>query len=111
MLAQTQEVSLAQRVGELLATREGHYPSLTDVATVFHLSERTLIRRLKAEGSSYQTLLDETRKQRALWYLRQTHHTVEEIASRLGYTDTTNFSRTFRRWFGKAPGDMRRAVP
>lgn len=110
LLAQAQTVSLAQRVGELLASREGAYPTLTDVAAVFHVSERTLIRRLKVEGSSYQTLLDETRQQRAWWYLSQTHHTVEEIASRLGYTDTTNFSRTFRRWFGKAPGDVRRAA-
>ncbi len=109
LLAQAQEVTLAQRVGELLGSREGQYPTLTDVAAVFHVSERTLIRRLKTEGTSYQTLLDQTRQQRALWYLSHTHHTVEEIAARLGYTDTTNFSRTFRRWFGKAPGGVRRA--
>lgn len=108
LLAQAQEVSIAQRVGELLNSCEGHYPSLSAVAAVFHVSERTLIRRLKAQGTRYQALLDHSRQQRAIWYLRHTHHTVEEIASRLGYTDTTNFSRTFRRWFGKAPGDVRR---
>lgn len=111
LLAQAQQVSLAQRLGELLGSCEGHYPTLTDVAAVFHVSERTLIRRLKTDGTSYQTLLDHSRQQRAMWYLSHTHHTVEEIASRLGYTDTTNFSRTFRRWFGKAPGDVRRAAP
>jgi AraC-like DNA-binding protein len=66
-------------------------------------------RRLKGDGTSYQTLLGQTRQQRALWYLSHTHQTVEEIAGRLGYTDTTNFSRTFRRRFGKAPSDVRRA--
>lgn len=111
LLAQAQAVSTAQRLGQLLGSREGQYPSLTDAAAVFHVSERTLIRRLKAEGTSYQTLLDQSRQQRAMWYLHHTHHTVEEIASRLGYTDTTNFSRTFRRWFGKAPGDVRRPAP
>ena len=69
---------------------------------------RTLIRRLKQESSSYQTLLDTSRQQRALWYLCHTPYTVEDIAARLGYTDTTNFSRTFRRWFGRAPGEVRR---
>lgn len=109
LLAQAELVSLTQRVAELLARAEGLYPTLTQVADTFHLSQRTLIRRLKQEGSSYQTLLDEARKQRALWYLHNTHHTVEEIAGRLGFTDTTNFSRTFRRWFGSTPGDVRRA--
>lgn len=111
LLAQAERIPLAQRVGELLGSREGHYPTLTELAATFHLSQRTLIRRLKAEGSSYQALLDASRQQRAMWYLTQTHHSVEEIAARLGYTDTTNFSRTFRRWFGKAPGDVRRSGP
>lgn len=111
LLAQAESVSLVQRVSTMLDSREGHYPTLTELAATFHLSQRTLIRRLKVEGSSYQALLDAARQQRALWYLSQTHHSVEEIAARLGYTDTSNFSRTFRRWFGKAPGEVRRAGP
>lgn len=108
LAAQAASVSLAQRVTELLAHSEGQYPTLTEVAGTFHMSPRTLIRRLKQESSSYQTLLDTSRQQRALWYLCHTPYTVEDIAARLGYTDTTNFSRTFRRWFGRAPGEVRR---
>ncbi len=107
--AQAESIPLTQRVDDLLDNCEGHYPTLTQLAEIFHLSPRTLIRRLKLEGSSYQSRLDHARQQRALWYLQHTHHTVEEIATRLGYTDTTNFSRTFRRWFGQAPGAVRQA--
>ena len=107
--AQAESVPLAQRVDALLDNCEGSYPTLTELAETFHMAPRTLIRRLKQEGSSYQALLDHARQQRALWYLHHTHHTVEEIATRLGYTDTTNFSRTFRRWFGQAPGAVRQA--
>ncbi len=104
--AQTQ--SIAQRVRELMQGREGQYPSLGDAARYFNMSSSTFIRRLKDEGTSFQTLLDDTRRARAHWYLTQTQLPVEEIAERLGYIDTTNFSRTFRRWHGTTPSELRK---
>lgn len=65
------------------------------------------MRRLKSEGSSYQALLDAVRKERALSSLQQTGEPVEAIAAALGFTDTSNFSRTCRRWFGATPGQLR----
>ena len=69
-----------------------------------------MIRHLADDGTSYQQLLDAARKQRALWLLQNTHAAVEEIAARLGYQDTSNFSRTVRRWFGATPGELRRGA-
>lgn len=100
--------TMAQRVRELLAGREGHYPKLSAAAAFFSVSTSTLIRRLKEEGSSFQELLDDTRRERAHWYLTHTQLTVEDIAARLGYVDTTNFSRTFRRWYGATPSEVRK---
>jgi AraC-like DNA-binding protein len=82
-------------------------PALNSVAAQLHMSARTLTRKLKAEGSNYQRLLDMMRMDRANWYLLHTQETVESIANLLGYEDASNFSRTFRRWFGKAPRDYR----
>lgn len=107
--SQTAHASIAQRVQQLLAGREGSYPSLGAAAAFFSMSSRTLIRRLKDEGTSFQNLLDAARQQRAMWYLKETQFTVEDIAARLGYVDTTNFSRTFRRWYGMTPSDVRKA--
>ncbi|HJV72607.1 MAG TPA: AraC family transcriptional regulator [Noviherbaspirillum sp.] len=99
--------SVAAQVRLRLQGREDAYPSCEAMADELHMSARTLIRKLKQSGTSYQTLLDEVRKEQAHWYLRHTGHSVELIAERLGYLDTSNFSRTFRRWFGVSPKTYR----
>ena len=107
-LAEVGGASLAQRVAGLLASVEdGAYPRMADVAGRCGISARTLIRRLHADGATFQELLDAARKQRALWMLAHTAEPVEEIAARLGYVDTSNFSRTVRRWFGVTPRELR----
>ncbi len=97
----------AQKVLDHLLDREGEYPSLREMAKTLHMSERTLNRKLKAQGTSYQMLLDDVRQELAVWYLRQTDIPVEAIAERLGYRDTSNFSRTCKRWFGVTPRTIR----
>lgn len=98
---------VAQRVLDRLLDRQGDYPSLSEMATDLYMSNRTLIRKLKAQGTSYQMLLDDVRQELAVWYLRQTEMSVEAIAERLGYRDTSNFSRTCKRWFGLTPRAIR----
>jgi AraC-like DNA-binding protein len=103
--------SFARRVRErLLGAEDEAYPTLAAMAGEFALSQRTLIRRLHDDGTRYQSLLDEVRQQRALWQLQHTRDSVEAIAARLGYEDTSNFSRTFRRWFGVTPSEVRAGV-
>ena len=97
----------AQKVLDHLLDREGEYPSLREMANTLHMSERTLNRKLKVHGTSYQMLLDDVRQELAVWYLRQTEMPVEAIAERLGYRDTSNFSRTCKRWFGVTPRSIR----
>ncbi|EKF76057.1 AraC family transcriptional regulator [Alcanivorax hongdengensis A-11-3] len=97
---------LSQQIGNCLL-ESTDYPSLEAMADRFAMSRRTLIRKLKAEGTSYQELLDEVRRELAAWYLLETHEPIERVAERLGYQDTSNFSRTFRRWFGVTPLAMR----
>lgn len=80
------------------------------VAQQLHLSQRTLQRRLQEEGTSFQQLLDETRRELAEQYLRQVNLTLLEIAYLLGFADSSNFFRAFRRWFGQTPGEYRAAL-
>ena len=65
------------------------------------------MRHLRAEGTSFQAMLDTARQSRALWLLQNTAQSVEEIAAQLGYVDTSNFSRTVRRWTGSTPRQLR----
>lgn len=103
------ERSLSRRVAGLLRNQPaGSYPSLPDLARLCELGPRTFMRRLAAEGTSFQVLLDEARQARALWLLRHTRLPVEEVAAQLGLADTSNFSRVVRRWFGRTPGELRR---
>ena len=71
------------------------------------MSTRTLQRRLQDENTSFQQLLDETRRELAMQFLRQKRMTLLEIAYLLGFADPSNFFRAFKRWFGMPPGQFR----
>ena len=100
--------SMADRVSQWLAEAPpGQSPQLNQVARHCQVSPRTLMRRLASEGASFQGLLDAARKTRALWLLQHSSSSVEDIAAQLGYADTSNFSRTLRRWYGLTPRELR----
>ena len=71
-------------------------------------SRQTLYRRLKAEGTTYEQLLDRLRRRLALRLVREQGLSVKEAAYRLGFSDPAAFSRAFKRWTGSSPGEMRR---
>lgn len=98
----------SQQVSLVLLDCQGEFPSLEVMADKFAMSPRTLIRKLKAEDTRYQQLLDDVRSELAAWWLTETQLPIERIAEKLGYQDTSNFSRTFRRWFGMPPLAMRK---
>lgn len=108
-LAATQGGDLAARIQQRLLTCQGQYPTLAEMAAFENVSARTLIRHLREEGVTYQQLLDTVREELACWLLVQTPMSVEAIAESLGYQDTSNFSRTFRRWIGITPSAFRSA--
>ncbi|WP_022961910.1 AraC family transcriptional regulator [Halopseudomonas pelagia] len=82
-------------------------PKRQAVASALRMSTRTLQRRLQEENTSFQQLLDETRRELAMQFLRQKRMTLLEIAYLLGFADPSNFFRAFKRWFGIPPGQYR----
>ena len=82
---------------------EGGVPSIDEMARRLHVSERTLKRRLAAEGTTYSDLVEAERRERAFLLLRSADLSIAEIADRLGYSDAANFTRAFRRWTGQSP--------
>ena len=71
------------------------------------LEPRTLQRRLKVEGISFQALTDQVRLIRARYFLEKTRLSITEIALELGYTETSAFVRAFKRLTGFSPGQYR----
>jgi AraC-like DNA-binding protein len=77
-----------------------------DIARSLHQSTSTLQRRLRREGTSFQGLLSEIRREKALEYLRSGRHSLADITFLLGFADQSNFTRAFRRWTGKTPREF-----
>jgi AraC-like DNA-binding protein len=95
------------RVRGLLSNGQEKVPTLAAVAKALRLSPRTLKRQLAAEKTSFSLLVDEERRQRALYLLSSPGLSLKDIADRLGYANIANFSRAFQRWTGERPGEHR----
>jgi AraC-like DNA-binding protein len=84
------------------------WPRLEAVAREFRVAPTTLRRRLEAEGTSYQGVKDELRRDAAVHQLCGTRLSIAHIASELGFQETSAFHRAFKRWSGVQPGEYRR---
>ena len=84
-----------------------------DVDTIsekMNMSRRTLARKLKDEGTSFKALVEETKKELAIDYLKQNKFNINDIAYMLGFSESSAFSRAFKRWFGDNPQAYRNAI-
>lgn len=81
---------------------------MDDIAAEQCVSLRTLRRQLKEEGTSFRILTDEVREMLSIRLIQQTTLTMDQIAARLGYSDTANFFHAFKRWTGYPPKHFRR---
>ena len=80
-----------------------------EIAEALSMHRRTLNRRLQAQGTSFQHVLDDVRFQVARELLAS-DIALDDIAATLGYSTVTPFMRTFRRWSGTTPGRWRGMV-
>jgi AraC-like DNA-binding protein len=99
--------SLAAQIRRMLLEKQHAFPSLTVTARLFHVTPRTLHRRLLEEGTSYKELLEDVRHMLAVEHLKAGRLSIEEIAYTLGYSDLANFRRAFKRWESMAPSEFR----
>ncbi|WP_166253645.1 helix-turn-helix domain-containing protein [Marinobacter salicampi] len=87
---------LAARLGPVL-------PRRPEAAEALGTSERTLARRLGEQGKTFEGLLDELRRERALQAVADTSAPLSEIAESLAFAELSTFYRAFRRWTGMPP--------
>lgn len=80
--------------------------SIETIAGKLGVSRQTLFRQLKAEGVTFEKVLDELRRKLALHYLNDNKVSVNETAYLLGFSGATAFSRAFKRWIGASPRMM-----
>lgn len=104
------ETSLLDRARQtILATLHLGEPALDEIAHNLGLSEWALQRKLREYGLSFTQLVDQIRQDSAIAHLKQQNLSVTQLASMLGYSETSAFSRAFKRWFGLSPRQWRSA--
>jgi AraC-like DNA-binding protein len=110
-LAELGHARVSYRVSEAIIRRlhQGE-PRREDIASSLALADRTLQRRLHAEQTSFQELLDSARRELAAKYLADGRYSLGEVADLLGFVDQSNFFRACKRWFGLTPGQYRQRV-
>lgn len=94
---------LADKVRQHLVNTSADMPSMEEVAAGLCMTSRTLRRHLQAEGISFAVLRDEVRLSLADELLAASQLSIEQIATRLGYAESTSFINAFKRWRGVTP--------
>lgn len=104
-------VSVTDRIRVVVRARlpEG-FPSLDDVAAEVRLPVSVIQRELHRDGLSYRSLVEMTRRDLALSYIRQRQLPFSEIAFLLGYSELSAFSRAVQRWTGASPRSLRKQM-
>lgn len=102
-----QVYSLVDEIRQILVSCAGDYPDLEMIAGAFGMSSRSMRRHLAECDTSYQKLLNETRRELAMRSLRHGELSIEQIAENLGFSDVTNFRHAFKKWVGTSPAAYR----
>ncbi len=90
-----------------IVSKSAAFYAMPIVAKELWMTERTLRRRLKEQGFSFQKLVNQVRYQQAQTLLETTNTHIADIAELLGYSDTASFRHAFKRWSGFAPTEYR----
>lgn len=99
---------IGTRVRRFFSQQSSWDCSLDDVARSLFMSSRSLSRKLASEGTSFQTVKDEMRRDLAIQRLIKTRETIPQIASRVGFDNLSSFHRAFLNWTGSTPNTYRR---
>lgn len=102
------DVGWVDYVTMVLRESRGEQVTLDDLARRVNVSARTIDRHLKKEGLGFRELSDKVRFERACELLAKEAASITDVALQLGFSDTANFSRAFRRVIGVSPSEHQR---
>jgi AraC-like DNA-binding protein len=108
LAAQNRTQTYSQKVGQKIAQHlQGEVPTIDAMARSLMVSIRQLQRELQTENTSYQQILDQTRKELALRHLNDPQISIHDVAFLLGFSEPSAFHRAFKRWTGQTPKNYR----
>lgn len=105
------DFSLTGEIHSLLSRRVNErLPTIEEVAAQLHSTTRTLMRKLKKEGTSFQQIKERIRRDRAIYFLTNRSCSVAAIAEKVGFSDAAAFARAFKSWTKMSPKEYRAAL-
>lgn len=104
------ERAASARVHALLRRTCPKWPDLVATAAALHMAVSTLQRHLAQEGTTFQALRDQLRRDLAIVRLSTTTQPLSAIAAELGFSDSATFQRAFKGWTGSPAGDYRKRL-
>jgi AraC-like DNA-binding protein len=88
----------------------GELPEFEALAAEMNMTAATLRRRLHEDGTSYQMIKDQLRRDIAIGHLSHSKRSTMDIGLELGFSERSAFHRAFKKWTGAAPGEFRRRL-
>ncbi|MEL6681505.1 MAG: AraC family transcriptional regulator ligand-binding domain-containing protein [Pseudomonadota bacterium] len=107
IFTRSQEHTQSLRVRAFLSQTTWDKAQLDKAATALHLTPRTLMRKLEADGTSFQSIKDALRRDIAIRRLQTESSSVDAIAHDVGFASTASFYKAFQRWTGSTPSAYR----
>ncbi|MET4163538.1 AraC-like DNA-binding protein [Marinobacterium sp. MBR-111] len=102
--------AFTRKVLDQIENRTGSFDAdMECIASALHVTPRTLRRKLTEEGTSFQELRDNLRRNTAIHYLSRPSLPISEIARKLGYSEPASFTRAFKQWTGVTPRMFRKS--
>jgi AraC-like DNA-binding protein len=102
---------LSRQIEQLLTSYNNQrLPTASEIASELNMSPRTLHRKLTAEGTSFQQLKDDFRRDLAVHYMNRPELSIDAIAAVMGFQDNSAFYRSFKKWTGISPGQFRQQL-
>lgn len=99
--------TISEQIITILKRMQPVIPCQDTIAEQLNLSQSSLYRKLKEANTSYQKIVDRLRCEQALSYLNNTELSICEVADKLGFSDSSNFRRAFKKWTGLTPTELR----
>lgn len=102
------KAQISDQVFQYLTLFNYHFPNIKQTSAHFGLAERSLRRHLAQADTSYQAILDQVKSRKANHWLMNTLLPIEEITTKLGYSEPAAFIHAYRRWHGMSPSQARK---
>lgn len=108
LLSQRENLSMTYKIRDMLNKVDGDIPSIEVLSKKLNMCSRTIRRKLQAEGTNYQKIVNEKRLALAKKYLLNSNLSIIQISSELNFSDPSYFARVFKQWTGSLPTEYRK---